>query len=348
MCNKRQHKTVKAAKDHLLSVRARNEVFGYPKNGVLRVYPCPLCRSFTLDTNSECGWKGMTPMEFHEICKTFPEMSEDELKDLESDIAKNGLVNPIWIYEGQIIDGRHRHHICRSMGIVPEYREWNGECGSLLRFVVSANLHRRQLTAGQRAAIAAETKPAIEAEIQEEMIKKQAKEARRAVQSLGGVDLNRMTIGCLPKIGNGLTSTGGRNARAEAACLMGVSNGYVSDALRIKEASPEIFEDVKANRLTISEAKRKLSQNFPEKPKRATEDPGNMIKVMMSPDPVEASRVLLQYFQGDRLRALIAELADHANLAIAAPSLAIRDKIKPDRIDDDVKAYLAVAPTCAR
>ena len=37
-----------------------------------------------------------------------------------------------------------------------------------------------------------------------------------------------------------------------------------------------------------------------------------MIKITMSPDPVEASRVILRYFQGDRLTRLVSELANYA------------------------------------
>jgi hypothetical protein len=45
-CKKRQHKTVEAAKEHLLHVEARNQVFGFAKSGPLHVYLCPSCHYF--------------------------------------------------------------------------------------------------------------------------------------------------------------------------------------------------------------------------------------------------------------------------------------------------------------
>jgi len=43
---------------------------------------------------------------------------------------------------------------CEKLGINPTYRKWNGK-GSLVSFVVSLNLHRRQLNESQRAMVAA-------------------------------------------------------------------------------------------------------------------------------------------------------------------------------------------------
>jgi len=42
---------------------------------------------------------------------------------------------------------------CEKLGINPTYRKWNGK-GSIVSFVVSLNLHRRQLNESQRAMVA--------------------------------------------------------------------------------------------------------------------------------------------------------------------------------------------------
>jgi ParB-like chromosome segregation protein Spo0J len=94
-------------------------------------------------------------MEFHEICNIFPMMSEEEYRQLVQDIKANGLREPIWTYQGKIIDGRNRYLACMELGIEPRYREWDGQ-GSLVQFVVSLNLHRRHLTSSQKAVIALE------------------------------------------------------------------------------------------------------------------------------------------------------------------------------------------------
>jgi hypothetical protein len=94
-------------------------------------------------------------IQIHEIANLFPMMSEDEYRALVADIRKKGLLEPIWTYQGQIIDGRNRYRACEELGIEPRYREWNGQ-GSLVAFVVSLNLQRRHLTSSQKAMIAIE------------------------------------------------------------------------------------------------------------------------------------------------------------------------------------------------
>lgn len=49
-----------------------------------------------------------------------------------------------------------------------------------------------------------------------------------------------------------------RNARQEAAKIVGASQGYVSDAKRLSVAAPELFEQVRAGAITIPQAKREM------------------------------------------------------------------------------------------
>src|SRR5262245_55582241 len=97
-------------------------------------------------------------MEYHDICKLFPEVSDEEFRELGSDIGLKGLIDPIWTHDGQIIDGRHRYRACIAVGKPPAFREWAGEGGSLIGFVISQNLSRRHLTTDQRAALGARLK----------------------------------------------------------------------------------------------------------------------------------------------------------------------------------------------
>ena len=92
---------------------------------------------------------GYCTMEFHEVASIFPMMGLQEFEELKSDIEANGLLEPIWLYENRIIDGRNRYLACQELGLKPKFRKWNAVNGNgdLLSFVVSLNLKRRHLNA---------------------------------------------------------------------------------------------------------------------------------------------------------------------------------------------------------
>ena len=92
-------------------------------------------------------------MEFHPTASIFPLMEGKEFTSLCQDIASNGLIEPIWTYQGLILDGRNRYRACQASGIEPVLRQYLG--GDPLGFVMSQNLHRRHLNESQRAMIAA-------------------------------------------------------------------------------------------------------------------------------------------------------------------------------------------------
>lgn len=90
----------------------------------------------------------------HTYADLFPMMPDDQFAQLCEDIAKNGLREPITLFEGMILDGRNRNKACEKLGIQPITRPWNGK-GSPLDYVISKNLTRRHLSETQRAMVAA-------------------------------------------------------------------------------------------------------------------------------------------------------------------------------------------------
>jgi hypothetical protein len=94
-------------------------------------------------------------LRFHPAAGIFPLMSEAELSALAEDIRLHGQQAPIVMVDGAILDGRNRWLACGKAEREPWCVEWHG-VGTPLDFVVSQNLHRRQLNTSQRALIAAE------------------------------------------------------------------------------------------------------------------------------------------------------------------------------------------------
>jgi len=89
--------------------------------------------------------------EFHEYANLFPMMQPDELQDLVADVKRNGLIEPIVLYEEKILDGRNRFLACGEAGVKPHYEYYKGD--EPLGFVISMNLHRRHLNETQRGTV---------------------------------------------------------------------------------------------------------------------------------------------------------------------------------------------------
>jgi hypothetical protein len=91
--------------------------------------------------------------EFHPLADKFPLMERDDLLKLADDILVNGLHEPITLYQGKILDGRNRYRACKELTtfkFVPaHFRELPRDLDPLA-FVISANIHRRHLTAEQK------------------------------------------------------------------------------------------------------------------------------------------------------------------------------------------------------
>lgn len=91
-------------------------------------------------------------LEFHPIAELFPLMSEAELAALTEDIRRHGLLEPIVLHEGRILDGRNRYLACRRAGVAVRTRELPAEANPW-DYVWSANAERRHLDAGRKAQI---------------------------------------------------------------------------------------------------------------------------------------------------------------------------------------------------
>jgi len=156
-------------------------------------------------------------------------MTGDDYRVLVSDIRANGLLEPITLCEGKILDGRNRYAACLELGIEPRYREWNNE-SSPIAYVVSLNLARRHLTSSQRAVIALE-------------VEKQLAEERKKTINNGEI---------IPQF-FGKTSD-------ITAKIVDVNPHYITDAKRIAQEAPEYVEKIRAGEMTIPEVKRIINR----------------------------------------------------------------------------------------
>ena len=172
----------------------------------------------------------------------FPEAKAEDYNRLLEDIKSNGYdkTQPITIYEGEIIDGWNRQRACNEIGIKPEYVTFTGTDGEAIAFVMRTN-KRRNLNSGQWACIAAEADDLL-AVIREQVDREKAQRVSDARQ--GEV---RQKIAEPQKPDDQKTAT-------KAAEFFNTNRTYVNQAVKMKTFAPEVFEKVKAGKMTMQDA----------------------------------------------------------------------------------------------
>lgn len=177
-------------------------------------------------------------MKIHHLAEIFPAMTKPEFERLVQSIAESGLLNPITLLDGEILDGRNRLRACEELGIEPTYVQWDARCGiSPLEWVVAENLHRRQLTKGQRAALAVELEPRLA-------------EAARERQAQAGRD----RWNSLPSPEGKLSNRHKTSAAAIAGSQFGVGESSVYRLKAVRQRDERVFERVKAGDIGIERA----------------------------------------------------------------------------------------------
>jgi phage N-6-adenine-methyltransferase len=104
-------------------------------------------------------------MKIRPEAEIWPQMSDAELKSLAEDIRRDGQLDSIKLYQGEILDGRNRYLAMTKFCDPPlEPRFEEVEPSSLIRYVISYNEQRRHMNESQRGLTGALALPFFEAE----------------------------------------------------------------------------------------------------------------------------------------------------------------------------------------
>jgi hypothetical protein len=90
--------------------------------------------------------------EYHPLALRFPPMTYMQRIELVEDIRARGLLEPITLYENQILDGRNRYEACIEADVPPRFVQFAG--GNPIAFVWSKNGARRHLSEAKRLELA--------------------------------------------------------------------------------------------------------------------------------------------------------------------------------------------------
>jgi hypothetical protein len=96
-------------------------------------------------------------LEVHPLAQLIPEASPEEFKTLKHSIRVNRIREPIWLFEGKILDGRHRVRAGLELHYdfkPTDFRVFEGTHEQAKAFVEDVNLARRQLTKEQKEKVA--------------------------------------------------------------------------------------------------------------------------------------------------------------------------------------------------
>lgn len=208
-------------------------------------------------------------MKPHPAAQIFPPLEGEPFQELVDDIRHNGLLEPIVVLDGLVLDGRTRLRACKAAGVKPHFEEFS-EPVDPIEYVRSKNLHRRHLTASQRAAAAALADKLLQSE------RKLA--ARRRAQAKGKP---RGTKSASVPDGSPEQTRGDSRDRIGEA--FGVSGRQVDRARRLRERDPVRFEAVKNGDKSIAAALREtlreeLAADFP------TDEKARVLSLIGAPD----------------------------------------------------------------
>jgi len=172
-------------------------------------------------------------MEYHELANIFPLLHGAEFDRLKDDIKENGLIDPVWLCAGKILDGRNRYRACQDVGVECRYADYEGD--DPLAFVISKNIHRRHLDAGQKAALTVAIKP---------MLEERAKQRQEATQFGAGT-----VVALVPQP---------RRSREEAAEIVGVSPRTIQQVWDVADEAPDLLDKIKGGEMSAKAADREL------------------------------------------------------------------------------------------
>ena len=172
----------------------------------------------------------------HPLATLFPDATPEEDAGLEASIRIHGLLahgglGAVTLFQGKVLDGRRLLDACEKQGVEPRFVTLPDDADALA-YLLSSNVHRRNLTESQRAAVA---------------------------------------YYLWSRFGSGAPITGEDDcvnlrklSQQQAADLLGVSRSLVTQAARVLSAEspavPELRRAVELGQVRVTDASRVLTQ----------------------------------------------------------------------------------------
>lgn len=181
----------------------------------------------------------------HPAADLFPMVEGDEFRELCADIKERGLAQPITVdRDGLLLDGRNRLMACYETNQEVLVEEYLGN--DPVQFSLSANLHRRHLSEGQRAVVALKVR---------QMVQPAAKE-----RQVAELKQNRESTVSADRRERSEAPAEHRKSTAEAAKAVGASTRSVEKAARVERSAPDLLPQVQSGTMALDRAHREAQQ----------------------------------------------------------------------------------------
>lgn len=213
------------------------------------------------------------PYEVHPFADSFPLIEGDEFAELVADIRKNGLADPLTLnHDGTVlVDGRNRYRACEAAGADPSFTRLPAAFSEtqILDLIVSKNLARRQLNAGQRALMA------LEYERYYAAAAKPGRPIGGAPPQVAESDKTPADLREFPPAPERIPDRKQREASAQAARVVGASGRAVQQAKAVQRDTPDLADKVRAGSLALDAADKERKRRMASLPKpEPVEKPG--------------------------------------------------------------------------
>lgn len=195
----------------------------------------------------------------HPAAEVFPMLDDEALAELAADIKANGLAVPVVVDKsGVLIDGRNRLKACQIAGVEPAFETYEGK--DPVAYILSLNINRRHMSAGQKAMAAAKAGAFSESSL-------------RQLEKATGVSNAMLAYASTilkfaPDLADGvLAGASIKEAYAEAQKRKEAASSAEGRMRFLKKEAPDLADSVSEERLTLGEAWAALSARKEERRK---------------------------------------------------------------------------------
>ena len=188
-----------------------------------------------------------TGLPFHPLCMQFDFIRGTEFDRFVADI-KTGLLEPIVMFEGQILDGKNRYRACLTAKVEPKFEDFTGTEAEAAAFVERKNFHRRHMTPSQKRDHAdallkanparSDRSIAEEAKVDRETVSRN----RKRLEATGGLPPVEKRVGADGKARKQPAKRAKRSADDFVADIKAKSNQLEADKAEVRRLDAAVIE----------------------------------------------------------------------------------------------------------